>query len=110
MEISQDTRDGIVVMSLSGRLDSSTAGSLEEVLPPKVAESEATVVDFSDISYVSSAGLRVMLKSAKVAKSSGHKLALSALDPSVREVFDISGFSSIFVIEDDIASACNALS
>ena len=92
-------------MALSGRLDSNTASDLEAVLPPSISECSAMIVDLADVSYVSSAGLRVLLKGAKIAKSSGNKLVLSGLDPSVREVFDISGFSAIFNIEPDVGAA-----
>ena len=69
----------------------------------------ATVVDLSSVSYVSSAGLRVLLKGAKTAKASGHRLVLAGIAPSVREVFDISGFSTIFTIVEDMDAALAAI-
>ena len=109
MDISEDIQGTAVVLSLTGRLDSNTAPDLEQVLPARVEGHDATVVDLSHVSYVSSAGLRVLLKGAKTARSSGHGLALSGLAPSVREVFDISGFSSIFTIEPDVGAALAAI-
>jgi anti-sigma B factor antagonist len=109
MEISEEQRGGALVIAASGRIDSNTAGELEAVLPPRVQAHDACVMDLSGVSYVSSAGLRVLLKGAKIAKASGHRLALSGLAPSVREVFDISGFSAIFTIEPDIDAALAAI-
>ncbi|WP_084384810.1 STAS domain-containing protein [Novosphingobium naphthalenivorans] len=109
MEISEDIRGTALVLSLTGRLDSNTASDLEHVLPARVEGQAATVVDLSQVSYVSSAGLRVLLKGAKTARASGHRLALSGLAPSVREVFDISGFSTIFTIEPDVEAAIAAI-
>lgn len=109
MDINEEARDGVLIVALSGRLDSNTAADLEAMLPDRIQSSGATVVDLSEVSYVSSAGLRVLLKGAKVSKATGNKLALSGLAPSVREVFDISGFSSLFTIEGDVDGAVAAI-
>lgn len=108
MNISESDRDGKRVLGLSGRLDSNTAPDIETSLPQAIEANPATIVDLSEVNYVSSAGLRVLLKGAKVAKGSGNRLVLCGLSPSVREVFDISGFSSIFAIEADLEAALAA--
>ncbi len=70
-----------------------------------IDDGESTiVVDFSSVDFVSSAGLRVLLATAKKIGTSG-SLRLFGLNPSVREVFDVSGFSTIFAIFDDEPSA-----
>jgi anti-sigma B factor antagonist len=109
MEISEERKGGAWVIAASGRIDSNTAGDLEGVLPARVQDNDATVMDLGGVSYVSSAGLRVLLKGAKTARATGHRLVLSGLAPSVREVFDISGFSAIFAIEADVESALAAI-
>ena len=109
MQISEELKSEALVIVASGRIDSNTASQLEAVLPDRVQANDATVMDLSDVAYVSSAGLRVLLKGAKIAKTTGHRLVLSGLSPSVQEVFDISGFSSIFAIEPDISSALAAI-
>lgn len=109
MEISEEQRGAALVITASGRIDSNTAGDLEAVLPARVQTTPATVMDLAAVSYVSSAGLRVLLKGAKTAKASGHRLVLTGLAPSVREVFDISGFSAIFTIEPDIDAGLAAI-
>lgn len=109
MEIREETSGRVLVLMLSGRLDSNTASELESVLPERVRQHSASVVDLSQISYVSSAGLRVLLKGAKAARAVGSSLVLSGLSPAVREVFDISGFSTIFSIEADADSALAAI-
>lgn len=109
MEIREDIRDGACVISVSGRLDSGSAGQLEAVLPARVQAQAKVVLDLADVPYVSSAGLRVLLLGAKAARSTGHRLVLCGISPAVREVFDISGFTSLFVLENDVASALAAL-
>lgn len=105
MIINEVLRGSVLVISPAGRLDSNTAVTLEAVLPTRVQSTATTILDLAGVAYVSSAGLRVLLKGAKMAKASGHTLILSGLSPSVQEVFDISGFSTIFQIEPDIEVA-----
>jgi anti-sigma B factor antagonist len=109
MQISEEMKADVLVIAASGRIDSNTAPALEAVLPVRVAEHPTVVMDLGAVSYVSSAGLRVLLKGAKTAKSSGHRLILAGLAPTVLEVFEISGFSAIFTIEPDLAAALAAL-
>lgn len=105
MDISENSRDGVLVISASGRLDSSSAGALEAILPARTKEEKSVVLSLADVPYVSSAGLRVLLIGAKSAKAAGNRLVITGLSPAVREVFDISGFSKIFTIEPDIDAA-----
>lgn len=109
MQIDEETRGAALLLTASGRLDSNTAAVLEAVLPARVQANAATVLNLAGVPYVSSAGLRVLLIGAKAAKAAGHKLVLAGLSESVREVFDISGFSTIFNIETDVDSALAAL-
>lgn len=109
MQITEETLGGALLVSASGRLDSNTAGILEAVLPARVQANPSTILDLAEVAYVSSAGLRVLLIGAKAAKAKGHRLVLIGLSPSVREVFDISGFSTIFTIAPDVESALVAL-
>jgi anti-sigma B factor antagonist len=109
MQISEQTRDGALVIQAAGRLDSSSAGGLEAVLPARIQAHEKVALNLSEVAYVSSAGLRVLLIGAKAARAAGHKLVLVGLSESVREVFDISGFTSLFAIEPDLDSALAAL-
>ncbi len=109
MDITENSRDGALVISASGRLDSSTAAALEAVLPARARENKAVILSLADVAYVSSAGLRVLLIGAKAAKAAGNTLVITGLAPAVREVFDISGFSRIFTIEDDVDAAMAAI-
>lgn len=105
MDISENSRDGALVISAAGRLDSSTAATLEAVLPSRVRDQGAVILNLADVPYVSSAGLRVLLIGAKAAKAAGHKLIIAGPAPAVLEVFEISGFSKIFAIESDVDAA-----
>ncbi|MBS0290054.1 MAG: STAS domain-containing protein [Proteobacteria bacterium] len=110
MEIKEDKIDEQVVISLKGRIDSTAAVEFEEKLIEIIdAGCHTMVIDFAGIQFISSAGLRVLLLAAKKIKTYGGKILLSSMSKDVREVFDISGFSSIFEIHDNVASATAAL-
>ncbi len=109
MDIREETRGDALVVTASGRLDSNSAAALEAVLPARTQASPKVVLDLAEVPYVSSAGLRVLLIGAKAARAAGHKLVLTGLSASVREVFDISGFTSIFTLEPDVESGLAAL-
>ncbi len=111
MEISHDTVDKQVVVALSGRIDSTAAVEFEEQLIEIIEQGTNTmVVDFLNIQFISSAGLRVLLLAAKKVKPYSGKLHLCNMSKDVREVFDISGFSSIFDIHETVSDATNAIS
>lgn len=89
-----------------GRVDSATAGELEKSLAPLFdTPGRHAIVDLSALDYISSAGLRIVLMSAKRAKQIQARLILCGMAPHVREVFEISGFMKILEVTNDPASA-----
>lgn len=91
--------DGVSVIILKGRLNISTTSSLEEVFNKLFDEgSKKIVVECRELEYISSAGLRALLSAAKRFKKISGEISLSSLTPSVKQVFEISGFTSIFPI------------
>ncbi len=83
-----------------GRLDATTSGATEkELLALLVGEVDSINIDMSELDYVSSAGLRVLLVVAKAAKAKGGKLVLFSLKPAILEVIKISGFDRIIAIQ-----------
>lgn len=104
IEVREEKRDAGLLVSVIGRVDSNTSGELERFLVARATEPRI-VVDLSGVEYVSSAGLRVFLMLAKKVKASSGKLALCALPPSVRQVFDLSGFTTLFIVEATIEQA-----
>lgn len=99
-----------LVVALDGRLDSTNAKSLEEELMPLIGARNAVVLDFEKLTYISSAGLRTILLTGKRLRGNAGVLALCNLPPSIREVFEISGFLSIFQVHDNRAAAVEAVS
>jgi len=108
MQTVESKNDGVVTLALTGRLDASNASALEERVLALINSGERRIVfDLAQLDYISSAGLRVLLVAAKRLGAADGQLALAGLRDSVREVFEIAGFSSIFQILPD-AQAANA--
>ncbi len=109
MEINQEEINGVTVLSLKGRLNVTTTADLEAAFNTALsAGAKKVLVDCRDLEYISSAGLRVLLSAAKSFKKVSGEIALSGLIPAVKQVFEISGFTSIFPIHasrDDALAA-----
>lgn len=106
MEINSDIVDGKTVVSLAGQIDSTASKEFEENLVEIIDQGTHTmIIDFLNVKFISSAGLRVLLLAAKKVKPYGGKVILCNLAKDVKEVFDISGFSSIFSIYDSVSEA-----
>ena len=84
----------VTVAVLDGRLDTVTAAVAEQQLLGLLQEG-ALVADLSSVPYISSLGLRLLLKAAKTAKGAGVTFSVCASQPTVREVFEISGFNRV---------------
>lgn len=83
---------------LSGRLGTVTAPQLEAELEKILSDSDALVLDMANLEYISSAGLRVILKAQKAMNTKG-TMKLIHVGESIMEVFDITGFSDFLNIE-----------
>ncbi len=110
MEIEQSVVGPVTRIAPVGRIDSYSARDFESHIMAVIGNGAAVVVDLDRLDYISSAGLRVLLLATKQARAQNARLALAAMQKSVREVFDISGFSSIFEIHGSAEEAIAALS
>jgi len=98
MEIKKEQNGKELLLALSGRLDTVTAPAFEAELGDKLNDIEALVIDFSELEYVSSAGLRVLLSAQKIMNRQGTMVIKNVCD-EIMEVFEITGFSDILTIE-----------
>jgi len=85
-------------IALEGRLDTMTAPELEKELHASLDGAESLVLDFSNLNYISSAGLRVLLSAHKTMCVKGG-MKVTNVNEIVREVFDVTGFSDILTVE-----------
>ena len=86
------------VVELVGRLDTTTAPSLEKMLNEDIGESKNLIFDFKGVEYISSAGLRVLLSAQKRMQKIGSMKVINVCE-EVMEVFEITGFADILTIE-----------
>ena len=98
MTINKTEQNNCVTLALGGRLDSSTAPELDAAVDEAIAAANSMVLDFADLVYTSSAGLRIILKAQKAMSKKGG-LKLINVSDDIKEVFDITGFLDILTIE-----------
>ena len=98
MTIEKKINAEAVTLIVSGRLDTQTAPELEKELDSVLADIKELTFDFANLEYVSSAGLRVILKAQKAMNAQG-SMKLTGVNDSIMEVFDITGFLDILTIE-----------
>lgn len=106
MSIATETTPEATIVFLRGQINSTNANGLEaQVLTLLDGGVKHLVFDFSGLDYISSAGLRMVLVVAKRLKQESGQLVLCAMQPHVREVFDISGFLAILNVQATRAEA-----
>ena len=98
MTIEKKINQEALTLIVSGRLDTQTAPELEKELDASLTGLKDLIFDMTNLEYVSSAGLRVILKAQKVMNAKG-PMKLIGVNDSIMEVFDITGFLDILTIE-----------
>lgn len=106
MKITDEKRGDVLVVRPEGRIDTNTSDEFERGLTSRIdGGSRRLVIDMGGTDYISSAGLRVLLLAAKKLKGGGGQLVLAALNPSVKQIFELAGFFAIFAVEADVEKA-----
>ena len=99
MEVTVKEVNEVSVLSFEGNLDTNTAPQAQEQIDQLIdSGSSKILINFNELNYISSAGLRVLLATAKKLKTASGDLKICGLNQTVQEVFDISGFSSILSV------------
>ncbi len=87
-----------LTLALEGRLDTTTAPQLEASFKQNIGDCDTLIMNFADLEYISSAGLRVLLAAQKVMNKQG-TMVVRNVNETIMEVFEITGFSDILTIE-----------
>ena len=110
MEVHTEREGGALIARAVGRIDGTTAREFENALHATLGQHDsALIVDMQSLSYISSAGLRVILMAAKRLQSRGGKFMVCSLSDSISEVFEISGFNRIIPTHATRSEALAAL-
>lgn len=98
MTIDKQINGSELTLSLTGRLDTTTAPELEAVIKENIGSVTNLVMDFAGLEYLSSAGLRVILSAQKTMNKQG-EMVIRNVNETINEVFEITGFIDILTIE-----------
>ncbi len=110
MDMTIEKKDGVIVAKIDGRLDVQSSPQAEKAILKALEDDEPKLVmDFGNLEYISSAGLRVVLIALKETKRKGGSLALCSLNNEVAKIFEISNFSSIMTITGSLKEALEAV-
>lgn len=109
MEILAKKIGAVNVLCPCGRLDAFAAAEVEKILNPLADSAQVSlIVNLEKLEYISSSGLRVLLAALKKARKQQGDVRLACLQPYVKEVFDIAGFSQLFKMFDKEEDAINS--
>ena len=110
MKIISENTSELLVIHPEGRLDAITSAEFEKEVMPIIQQSgNPVLIDFEKLDYISSAGLRTLLIIAKEMKKVKKVLALCCLNEAIMEIFNISGFQTIFPIYPTIEEGVSSL-
>lgn len=105
-----EKRGDVTILAPRHRVDTNNSPEVEKVIQENIGTGDGKlVIDFAQVDYISSAGLRVLLKTAKQIKLGGGKLALCSLNEQIREVLDISGFLDILDCHENLDRCVEAM-
>lgn len=98
MTIEKTANGTQLTMTLSGRLDTTTAPQLETQLKESIDGVEHLILDFAALEYLSSAGLRVLLSAQKIMNKQG-SMVVRNVNETIAEIFEVTGFCDVLTIE-----------
>ncbi|MCL1857735.1 MAG: STAS domain-containing protein [Oscillospiraceae bacterium] len=98
MTINKTQENGKLILAIEGRLDTTTAPQFQNVLIPAFDKAKEVMLDFKNLVYVSSAGLRVLLMGQKTAKAKSCSMTVTGVSDDVMEILEMTGFSDMLTI------------
>jgi len=111
MEMQDKQVNGVTVLSLTGSIDAMTAPKITEYIHGLVSKGNTTLVaDLSGVDYTSSAGLRVLLGAIKETRAQGGDMRLASVQPDVLKVLNLSGFTNMLKLFDNVEAAVTSFS
>ncbi len=108
MDISEQRDAGVIVLRPTGRIDNDTSLAFQDRLLKVIAEG-TTLVDFTSVEFISSAGLAALMTAAKQAKTANARIACAGLNSVVQEIFAISRFARVIPVYATAAEGVAAL-
>ena len=101
MIVSSDSRNGLTILSINGRVDGASALELEDELVSTIRDGSVRIlIDCNEMNYIGSAGMRVFLLAARRCRRAGGLLSIAALQPACKSVVEMGGFHTIIDCHD----------
>lgn len=99
MNITKNYNEKELTLSIEGRIDTITSQDLDKEINEEFDNFDSLIMDFTDLEYISSAGLRVLIATQKKLKSENKAFVIKNVNDTVGEIFRMSGFNKILKIE-----------
>ncbi|GHV83769.1 anti-sigma-B factor antagonist [Spirochaetia bacterium] len=96
MEIIKTSKNGIITFEIGGKLSAATAEEFSIAVDAAIAESDKLILDFKGVSYLASAGLRVLVSTQKKLSSRGGEMTIINVADDVLEIFEVTGLDDVF--------------
>ena len=99
MQITKNYNDKELTLSIEGRIDTITSKDVDDEIQNEMGNFDSLIIDFTDLEYISSAGLRILVSTQKQLKQDNIPMVIKNSNDSVNEIFRMSGFNKILKIE-----------
>jgi anti-sigma B factor antagonist len=110
MKMTVSRRDSAIIVDLDGQLDGNSSPDIQEQIMALLEPDARIVLDMSDVTYMSSAGLRVLLILARRLEATGSRVVLVGLMEEVQDTMSITGFLGFFTVWETVEEGLRALS
>ena len=106
LNITKNEAEKALCICLEGKLDTVTSPDLEDSIKESIEGKEELILDFENLSYVSSAGLRVLLAVQKIMNGCGGTMKVLHVNQEIMDIFDVTGFADILTIDNSEDEKC----
>jgi anti-sigma B factor antagonist len=110
MDITTSTLNGATVVTVIGEIDANTAPEAQERILPLVSPGCRLLLDLTNVPYMSSAGLRILLATYRQISGSGGKVVLVGVAEEIKDTMSVTGFIKFFMLHDTVQAGMEALS
>ena len=101
-----EQRDGVSILKINGRIDASNSSQIHEKIMEVIEEGRhKIIIDFSEVNYISSAGLRVLIYTSKAILKESGSFSICSVNKNVEKIFQISGLARMFNFHKNLESA-----
>lgn len=109
IEVEVSTRDGVTVVTVAGEIDGGSAPGLQAQILPLLQRDSSLILDLRGVTYMSSAGLRVLLLLYRQAVSRNGRVALAGVAETIKDTMAVTGFLKFFAVADTVDQALTTL-